>query len=73
MKSDGSSYTKYNPALEKILLRKQCIADEMKLLHSEIKELKEELRHKQSLIREVNLELVSKNHKETELRLVHSS
>jgi pantoate kinase len=73
MKSRGLSHTKHNPTLERLLVRKQCIADDMKLLHSEIKELKEELRHKQSLIREINVELVGKNHKETELRLVHSS
>ncbi len=73
MKSRGLPHTKHDPALEYLLIRKQCIADDMKLLHSEIKELKEELRHKQSLIREINLELVSKNHKETKLRLVHST
>lgn len=72
MKSYESSYSKHNPALERLLARKQCITDEMRLLQSEIKELKEELRHKQSLIREVNLELVTKDHKETKLRLVHS-
>lgn len=72
MKSREPSHRKYNPALDHLLVKKQCIAAEMQILHSEIKELKEELRHKQSIIREINLELISKNHQETKLRLVYS-
>lgn len=72
MKSREPS-AKNNPALEHLLSRKQCVKDEIHLLYAEIKELKEELRHKQSLIREINTELAHKDHKATTLKLVYSS
>ena len=59
--------------LNDLLNKKAHFSNEATLIRHEIQELKEELRYKQHLIREINTDLLKMNGKKSGLRLVYSS